>query len=82
MPSSMPHKMVEMAKETGAPFVLDLTRDVVMGHEFCAEVVDYGPNSSGAVRPGDRVVSMPHCSAAGVWKASGTRTKPPVATAS
>ena len=53
------HKMVEMAKETGAPFVLDVTRDVVMGHEFCAAVVDYGPRSSGAVRPGDRVVSMP-----------------------
>ena len=53
------HKMVEIAKETGAPFVLDLARDVVMGHEFCAEVVEYGPNTSGAVRPGDRVVSMP-----------------------
>ena len=39
--------------------MLDLTRDVVMGHEFCAEVVDYGPSTSGAVRPGDRVVSMP-----------------------
>jgi 2-desacetyl-2-hydroxyethyl bacteriochlorophyllide A dehydrogenase len=52
-------KMVEIAKETGAPFALDLARDVVMGHEFCAEVVDYGPNTSGAVRRGDRVVSMP-----------------------
>ncbi|HVO26012.1 MAG TPA: zinc-binding dehydrogenase [Candidatus Margulisiibacteriota bacterium] len=52
-------KLVEVAKETGAPFQLDLTRDVVMGHEFCAEVIDYGPNTSAAVRPGDRVVSMP-----------------------
>jgi threonine dehydrogenase-like Zn-dependent dehydrogenase len=53
------HKMVEVAKETDAPFVLDLSRDVIMGHEFCAEVVDYGPNTTGAVRAGDRVVSMP-----------------------
>jgi threonine dehydrogenase-like Zn-dependent dehydrogenase len=53
------HTMVEVAKETGAPFALDLSRDVIMGHEFCAEVVDYGPNTSGAVRAGDRVVSMP-----------------------
>jgi threonine dehydrogenase-like Zn-dependent dehydrogenase len=53
------HKMVEVAKETGAPFVLDLNRDVVMGHEFCAEVIDYGPGTSGPVRRGDRVVSMP-----------------------
>jgi threonine dehydrogenase-like Zn-dependent dehydrogenase len=52
-------KLVEIAKETGAPFQLDLSRDVVMGHEFCAEVIDYGPNTSGAVHPGDRVVSMP-----------------------
>ncbi len=52
-------KMVEIAHETGAPFVLDITRDIVMGHEFCAEVVDYGPNTGGAVRAGDRVVSMP-----------------------
>lgn len=53
------HKLVEAAREAGAPFVLDPARDVVMGHEFCAEVVDYGPNTSAAVRPGDRVVSMP-----------------------
>lgn len=53
------HKLVEAAKETGAPFVLDLSRDVIMGHEFCAEVVDYGPNTCGAVHSGDRVVSMP-----------------------
>jgi threonine dehydrogenase-like Zn-dependent dehydrogenase len=52
-------KMVEAARETGAPFVLDLTRDVVMGHEFCAEVVDFGPNASTAIRAGERVVSMP-----------------------
>src|SRR5262249_4300646 len=52
-------KLVEIAKESGAPFQLDLTRDVVMGHEFCAEVVDYAPNTSGAARPGERVVSMP-----------------------
>ncbi len=52
-------KMVEVARETGAPFLLDLKRDVVMGHEFCAEVVEYGANTGGPARPGDRVVSMP-----------------------
>src|SRR5262249_45678483 len=30
-------KMVEAAKEGGAPFTLDPSRDVVMGHEFCAD---------------------------------------------
>ena len=52
-------KMVEIARETGSPFVLNLARDVVMGHEFCAEVVEYGRNASGPARPGGRVVSMP-----------------------
>jgi len=52
-------KMVEIARESGAPFVLDLNRDVVVGHEFCAEVVDYGPNASATLPPGARVVSMP-----------------------
>ncbi|HVN87820.1 MAG TPA: zinc-binding dehydrogenase [Candidatus Binatia bacterium] len=52
-------KMVELAREAGAPFVMDLSRDIVMGHEFCAEVLDYGPNTSGAIRAGDRIVSMP-----------------------
>jgi threonine dehydrogenase-like Zn-dependent dehydrogenase len=52
-------KMVEAAKESGAPFVLDPSRDLVMGHEFCAEVVDYGPDTSGNARSGERVVSMP-----------------------
>jgi threonine dehydrogenase-like Zn-dependent dehydrogenase len=52
-------KMVEIARASGAPFVLDLNRDVVMGHEFCAEVVDYGPNASATLPPGARVVSMP-----------------------
>jgi len=52
-------KMVEAARETGAPFVLDVDRDVIMGHEFCAEVVDFGPNATSGVRPGERVVSMP-----------------------
>ena len=52
-------KMVEAARETGAPFALDVTRDVIMGHEFCAEVVDVGPDTNTSVRTGDRVVSMP-----------------------
>lgn len=53
------HKMVEAAREGGAPFTLDPARDVVMGHEFCAEIVDYGPDTSGNAKAGERVVSMP-----------------------
>lgn len=38
--------------------VMDVAKDVVMGHEFCAEVVACGPNAE-AHQPGDVVVSMP-----------------------
>lgn len=52
-------KLVEAAEETGAPFRLDLRRDVVMGHEFCCEILDYGPRTPVTHPPGTRVVSMP-----------------------
>ncbi len=38
---------------------MDLARDVVMGHEFCAEVLDYGPGAQKTVGVGDRVCAMP-----------------------
>lgn len=52
-------RIAQAAQESGAPFTLDPSRDLVMGHEFCAEVVDYGPRTDGTLKPGDRVVSMP-----------------------
>ena len=52
-------KIVDAARESGAPFSMDLARDVVMGHEFCAEVIDFGPETPAHLAPGTRVVSMP-----------------------
>jgi threonine dehydrogenase-like Zn-dependent dehydrogenase len=52
-------RMMASARESGAPFVPNLTADVVMGHEFCAEVLDFGPNTVKQVPAGSRVVSMP-----------------------
>jgi threonine dehydrogenase-like Zn-dependent dehydrogenase len=37
---------------------IDLTRDIIMGHEFCGEVLEVGPDTAGP-RPGMRVVSVP-----------------------
>jgi threonine dehydrogenase-like Zn-dependent dehydrogenase len=48
---------------------MDLARDVVMGHEFCAEVVEHGPGTTGALRPGTRVCSRPS-----LIRADGPRT--------
>lgn len=52
-------KMVESARESGAPFVPNLLADVVMGHEFCAEILDFGPNTTKRLKAGTRVVSVP-----------------------
>jgi threonine dehydrogenase-like Zn-dependent dehydrogenase len=37
---------------------IDLGRDIVMGHEFCAEVLETGPETAGPA-PGTQVVSIP-----------------------
>ena len=51
-------QMVEASLEAGVPpsSVMDLTRDVFMGHEFCAEIVEYGPNTARQLPIGTRVV--------------------------
>jgi threonine dehydrogenase-like Zn-dependent dehydrogenase len=51
--------LVEVARASGAPFVMDPARDVVMGHEFCAEILDHGPGTRKTLTPGSRVCSMP-----------------------
>jgi threonine dehydrogenase-like Zn-dependent dehydrogenase len=53
-------ELVELAKESGAAgFVMDPKRDVVMGHEFCAEILDFGPSTLRNLKTGQRVCSMP-----------------------
>lgn len=52
-------RMVDTAVRSGAPFFMDPARDVVMGHEFCAEIVDHGPETHKGLKPGTRVCSMP-----------------------
>src|ERR1700679_669068 len=51
--------MVEGGGQAGSPSVMDLNRDIVMGHEFCAEVVDYGPQTQKRLKVGTRVCAMP-----------------------
>ena len=52
-------KFVENSRRIGNPIVMDLSRDVVMGHEFCAEIVDHGPRTTKALPVGTRVCSRP-----------------------
>ncbi len=38
---------------------IDLGKDLIMGHEFSAEVVEIGPDTQAGVQVGDAVVSLP-----------------------
>ena len=52
------HRMVELSRRLGRP-PMDLDRDVVFGHEFCCEILDYGPATQRKLKPGARVCSLP-----------------------
>jgi threonine dehydrogenase-like Zn-dependent dehydrogenase len=53
------HAFVDLAKRAGNRWSMDADKDVVFGHEFCCEVVDYGPSTPVRLAPGTLVVSMP-----------------------
>ena len=52
-------RLVEVSRRSGGPFTMDLARDIVMGHEFCAELVDFGPDTQRMLKPGARICAMP-----------------------
>ncbi|HYC00163.1 MAG TPA: zinc-binding dehydrogenase [Candidatus Limnocylindrales bacterium] len=52
-------RMASTQKRAGSPFALDPSRDIVMGHEFCAEILDYGAGSSQPLPVGTTVCAMP-----------------------
>jgi threonine dehydrogenase-like Zn-dependent dehydrogenase len=53
------HRMVEMTRYFPGRKPMDLSRDVVFGHEFCCEVLDYGHATQRRLKPGTRVCSLP-----------------------
>jgi 2-desacetyl-2-hydroxyethyl bacteriochlorophyllide A dehydrogenase len=53
------HRMVEVTKRIPGRVPMDLSRDIVMGHEFCCKVLDYGPKTERKLKTGTRVCAMP-----------------------
>ncbi|MBT4161800.1 MAG: zinc-binding dehydrogenase [Gammaproteobacteria bacterium] len=59
------HKIAEAAQGadasegTNVPDSMDMSGDVIMGHEFCAEVLAHGPGTTGQIKVGTRVCSVP-----------------------
>jgi threonine dehydrogenase-like Zn-dependent dehydrogenase len=54
-------KLVEVARRSGGPFIMDLNRDIVMGHEFCAELVDFGQSPSATLKLEHVCARCPFC---------------------
>ncbi len=52
-------RMADLARHIPGRRPMDLKRDIVMGHEFCCEVVDHGPATDRRLKPGTRVTSIP-----------------------
>jgi threonine dehydrogenase-like Zn-dependent dehydrogenase len=51
--------MLDLGRRAGSASKTDPARDIVFGHEFCAEILDHGPGTSTRLKAGTRVVSMP-----------------------
>lgn len=62
-------QFVAASRRAGSVFTMDLSRDVVMGHEFCAEIVEHGPDTRKTLPVGHRVCSRP-----GLVRPDGPRT--------
>lgn len=53
-------EVVAKSRENGGPYAnVDLSKPIVMGHEFVGEILDYGPGSRRPVRIGAKVTAIP-----------------------
>lgn len=50
---------------------MDLTRDIVFGHEYCCEILDHGPGCDKRFKVGARVVSVPRMMVDGALQGIG-----------
>jgi threonine dehydrogenase-like Zn-dependent dehydrogenase len=57
--------LAEDAAATGYDAFMRSDQTVVMGHEFCGEVVDHGPRTNRRLKPGTTAVSLPMVRAGG-----------------
>ena len=70
-------ELAEVARETGYEDFMRSEQEVVMGHEFCGEVVEHGPGSRRSVSAGTTVVALPLLRAGGTVHAIGLSAAAP-----
>ncbi|MCB2096758.1 MAG: zinc-binding dehydrogenase, partial [Parvularculaceae bacterium] len=59
------HDLANLLHRAGFNDFMDPDKPVVMGHEFCCEVIEYGPETKKRVPVGERVVGLPFAVGAG-----------------
>jgi len=70
--------MIELGRRAGGgDSGFDPTADTVFGHEFCAEVLEFGPGTARTLKPGARVVSIPITLTPGGMEALGFSNRLP-----
>jgi len=52
-------EMADVSRRACGVSLMDPARDIVMGHEFCGEIVEHGPGTKKTLAPGARVTSVP-----------------------
>jgi len=52
-------KFAELSSRIPGREPVDLTRDIVFGHEYCCEILDYGPGTDRTLKVGTQVCSVP-----------------------
>ncbi len=52
-------RFADLTGRVGGPMALDPDRDLVFGHEFCAEIIDFGPGTERTLPLGTPVCSLP-----------------------
>ena len=53
------HRIANDLHRAGFDHFMDPAKPVVMGHEFCCEIIDYGPDTQRKLAVGERVVALP-----------------------
>jgi threonine dehydrogenase-like Zn-dependent dehydrogenase len=70
-------ELSDVAREAGYEEFMRSDQDVVMGHEFCGEVVEHGPGSRKKVPAGATVVALPLLRKSGRVHPTGLATAAP-----
>jgi threonine dehydrogenase-like Zn-dependent dehydrogenase len=53
-------RVAEAAARSGRKAAIRPDQDLVFGHEFCAQVLAYGPGAEARLEPGARVIALPY----------------------